>query len=847
MTDVAPRPGFWRVVRLLLVAARQRAVGRRRQQMKMRRRRGGGKLSLTPAAGFVIGCALGVVVHVLAATDVKTAVSTAARVEAEANGKLVVDDRFLQRIQSDETAVAQNASSRDAATRDEELVIQREARRLANDGGGDATALASRLRAQARTPEALVNEDSVWRANLALPDFFALVLTLWWALMLICQGEGPDFDSQRSRHPMWEWLSSHPAPPAAIFLAEMLSPIAANPIYLTAPLFPGMLFASAYGWQGGVAAAALIGVPLAVALACIGKAIEIRALLALSPRARGAALGLMGWFGFVSMWSFVLLSSSFPTIGGLAKNLLPLAAWPWPPMRALIGLDSSGGLEFWRACAICLLLSAALIAAAVAFSLRSARLGLAGRFRARSARRKADDIFALSRDPLYRKEWLWFRRDGGALVQAVLVPMSLAGLQVFSLSRSMSSAIGWSWNSACGVAVLFGTYFLLTLGPKSLASEGQALWIALTWPRGLESLLKTKARLWAVLATGIVSLALIWTVYCFPADWTAIAGVAALWLVFARSLAEKTVTLATTTSSSGEQEKVPSALTYAAWLGTLSFAVGVLTRQWSLAVAGVAFSTMTAAAMWQNFRYRLPFLYDPWSQTLPPAPTLLHAMIAIAGMLEAISLFSAFAVAKFGAAHVAAINAGLYGLCAIAASAAVVWFLRARGIVWADVWLWRDKWPELRPFRQLDAAGRGRALLWLAFGAGIGLALGLAAHVYLALLQFNPDAARAIEAAREQFDHPDARIAYMVMAVVFAPFAEEFLFRGLLYRALDREWGGMRAVAGAAVFFAVYHPILSWAPVAAVGVANALLFKRSGRLAPAVAAHMAYNAVVLAF
>jgi len=82
---------------------------------------------------------------------------------------------------------------------------------------------------------------------------------------------------------------------------------------------------------------------------------------------------------------------------------------------------------------------------------------------------------------------------------------------------------------------------------------------------------------------------------------------------------------------------------------------------------------------------------------------------------------------------------------------------------------------------------------------------------------------------------------YFVTAVLFAPFAEEYLFRGLLYRALDREW----AIAGSAAFFAIYHPALSWPPVGLLGVANALLFKKTGRLAPAIVVHMVYNAVVL--
>jgi hypothetical protein len=49
---------------------------------------------------------------------------------------------------------------------------------------------------------------------------------LWWTVMLVFQGEGVELDLQRRRHPMWEWLFSHPVPPGAVFFAEMLSPIA---------------------------------------------------------------------------------------------------------------------------------------------------------------------------------------------------------------------------------------------------------------------------------------------------------------------------------------------------------------------------------------------------------------------------------------------------------------------------------------------------------------------------------------------------------------------------------------------------------------------------------------------
>jgi membrane protease YdiL (CAAX protease family) len=92
-------------------------------------------------------------------------------------------------------------------------------------------------------------------------------------------------------------------------------------------------------------------------------------------------------------------------------------------------------------------------------------------------------------------------------------------------------------------------------------------------------------------------------------------------------------------------------------------------------------------------------------------------------------------------------------------------------------------------------------------GAGGGLALGVFAHGYLALLSLFPATAELIHKSQEQMNSIlDCRLCYGIMAIGFAPFAEGFLFRGLLFRALDREWGAWRAIAGSAAFFAIYHP-----------------------------------------
>ena len=438
-------------------------------------------------------------------------------------------------------------------------------------------------------------------------------------------------------------------------------------------------------------------------------------------------------------------------------------------------------------------------------------------------------------DPLQRKELLWFWRDRSAIVQVVLIPLSLGALQAFNLRHLVEQA-GTAWHSLVGLAVICGTYFLIVLGPRSLMSEGPALWLTLTWPRGLESLLKAKARLWWILATGIVWSVLFFTALRFPGDAWKVLLVGLGWWVFGRSLAEKAVTLVTAPSASGEAEPAPRWRQWVAMLGTFSFGSGVLVQNWHLATVGVVFSWLTAAAMWQNFRARLPFLYDPWSEQPPPPPTLMHAMIAVTAMVEGITLVRilllVFRVENSGAAQAMA-----YAVAAFITFYVMLGWLHERGITPRHILRW-DSADAARPAWSVASV----------YGSAAAGALGLAmlALAYLWLLARLPITAELMaQYAQHLQQHPQSKMWLAIAAVGVAPVAEEYLFRGLLYRALDREWGGWKALLGNAAFFAIYHPPISWLPVVAVGLFNGWFFKRTGRLGPCIAVHMIYNAVVV--
>lgn len=847
--DIRPL-GFWSTVRLLLRVARKRADARRERQQELLQYRAKKNATDWGSLGFVFTVFLMLVVNVLAAFVLKTTFEAGQRVEVERQGKMVVSRSFFNKVRAAETA-AQDTSD-DGEERFRQLSYFSEADRIADRDDTSEKVVEEQLRKAVKTygSAGLIPRDeaSSGLANVAHSEGFAAMLgsivLLWWGTMLVFQGEGLELDIQRRRHPMWEFLFSHPVPPGAIFFAEMLAPLAANPVYWGAPLFVGTVYAFVYDPGVAVLAALLIGVPVAVATACSGKALEIGVTLRFAPRTRGAIIGLMSWAGYASMMLCILGFAIVPKVIGVLQHMLSLfralTAIPWPWLRIFLGGLPDGSFSFALGILSCWSVALVTIAGSVWFSVWATEKGLSGiGGDSQPARRKSAARFG--QEPLYRKELLWFARDRSAIIQTILIPITVAGVQAFNFRGILSHATG-TWNYICGIAILFGTYFLWILGPKSLSSEGSALWVALTWPRGLETLLKAKAWLWSLISTGMVALILAYCIYLFPSDAGKIIVVGVGWFLFSRSMAEKTVTLVTVTSESGEPKKIPSGRRWAAQLGMLTFAIGVVTEQWNLAIVGIVYSFITAAAMWQNFRARLPYLYDEWSETLPPAPTLMHAMVSISILVEATAVLTGFVVVIVGSDGIAIAQAISYGLCAIVVSGGLWSFLEERGVTLRDVYMW----PEQHQLNRWWEGSRFRELALVLLGAVAGLELGLFARLYSRFLFYFPTIAELLVKSQQAMARiPNLRISYIVMAVGFAPFAEEYLFRGVLFRALDREWGGWNAVLGSAVFFAIYHPTLSWLPVGLLGVCNALIFKKTGRLAPAVLLHMVYNAVVL--
>jgi hypothetical protein len=693
---------FWLTVRLLLRAARQRTHGAVKRQQDLIRQRTGKKARGTvgsPTMMILATAIFAIAIQVMFAAGLYNSLEVATRLEMAGHGQMVVSDHFFEDAFGDKGKKV-----------DREKAVSDEAGRQKEHIGGtheeNAAMLKQQLDRSGRAGFANETEldNNLRHLELAGPLFLAVgtLVLLWWFVVMVCQGEGGmAMDLQARRHPMLEWLLSHPISPAAAFTGEMLAPLAANPFSVAAaPIIFIVILAPFYSFPLALCGGLLIGWPMALAASFAGKAIEINALLRFAPRSRGVVLALKAWLGFapIVMMPLLLMTQQNGAARAVLSWLQPAAPWlAWPLLPWLAGVRADGSHSLMQGIVVSWLFAGGVIAVSVWLSARATNCSLQGPSEGRPSAPVVANLLGNApflRDPLFKKEILWFCRDRSAIFQVILIPLSLGVYQVFNMRFVTEHALD-SWSYLCGVGIIFGTYFLLSLGPRSLLSEGPALWIALTWPRGLESLLKAKAKLWALMADLIVGAILIFAVVRFPADAWKIAVVAVGWVIFAHSLSEKAVTLVPSLSSSGQPERVPAGRQWAAFLGTFSFATGVITQNWHLAALGVVFSCVTAAAMWQNFRARLPFLFDPWSEKLPPPPTLMHAMVAITAMLEGQGLIFVLLAAipmafdgKLSDGTQSVVQALDYGIAAVLTWWFTRRFLSRAGVPSRRVWRW---------------------------------------------------------------------------------------------------------------------------------------------------------------
>jgi membrane protease YdiL (CAAX protease family) len=159
------------------------------------------------------------------------------------------------------------------------------------------------------------------------------------------------------------------------------------------------------------------------------------------------------------------------------------------------------------------------------------------------------------------------------------------------------------------------------------------------------------------------------------------------------------------------------------------------------------------------------------------------------------------------------------------------------------VWAWHlvhDPSPEglglfAPPPRQL--------LLWAALGVAISVA-------YLTATTVIPTEFKGGPLAKMAMSGGSGRTVWMLAALLFSPFFEEILFRGLMLRGLIASWGVVAAGTIVTILFFAIHLFETsgyWPAMAAIFTMSLVtLFARlrTGSVLAAIAVHGAYNLTI---
>lgn len=100
--------------------------------------------------------------------------------------------------------------------------------------------------------------------------------------------------------------------------------------------------------------------------------------------------------------------------------------------------------------------------------------------------------------------------------------------------------------------------------------------------------------------------------------------------------------------------------------------------------------------------------------------------------------------------------------------------------------------------------------------------------------QFTPH-----DVARARAFVPAEMVRNLLVIGILAPLTEELVFRRLLYRAWEAQWGWLPAMLASSALFAVYHP--NFIPAFVGGIMYVCLYRRTGSIWAPIAVHAAFN------
>ncbi|MEC7584155.1 MAG: type II CAAX endopeptidase family protein, partial [Planctomycetota bacterium] len=425
------------------------------------------------------------------------------------------------------------------------------------------------------------------------------------------------------------------------------------------------------------------------------------------------------------------------------------------------------------------------------------------------------------------KDLLMLTRDRVLMVQTLAAPIFIIGLQVL-----INPSLGELGNTGAEIGYFIAVFSAMGGCFQVLSGEGRALWMLYTMPTPIAEMLAAKTRIWACIAVGFGCATLLafagnreeLTLTALGTDLLLVG--CGCWCVAHIAAGMRVLTANPAADHIPRQPKARHLYLFFFFGG--SYLTVLVQPDLAQQLAGALIFATFSYAIWQRALDRIPWLLDPVDEPRKQLQVfdggaallvffVLQAVIAI--------LWVFFADMEPGEQPTSALTFA-FMLSGAITVALFVSNLTRRGITLGDLFA-----PDARPQGRLASCLTGTVL---------GIALGGIGLLYLGLVSSN-GWFEIPKIASEEY------AVLFVLTVVAAPVIEEILFRGIVFGAFARSVRTSVAVIWSSLLFAAVHPVASWPPVFLMGLAAAILYRRSGFLPAAMLLHASYNFVVLTY
>jgi ABC-2 type transport system permease protein len=698
-----------------------------------------------------------------------------------------------------------------------------------------------------RQRERMWVSSGTWPADAEPSSVFFRVLgliSLLWIGLIVFGSLGLNNVNLGQVEWSFEWFYTFPVPARALFSSKIFVYGYLNPLVWIF-LFPFLILvyaAAGYSWFSiPVALLAILYLTTLAGALCTLLEVAVRKFLTLAQLKNVQALfTILGTGCFLFVYAACLSQSLGDFLVARARALPGFLAWNPFTIPLALGLPSgtsSRTLTVALMIGVCFAFCAASLVGSEWLT-RDGLLKAGGPYQGtrkiatgRIRRRWLRGIPA--------REMLLLMRDRNLLVQVVLVPILIPAFYMLVYS-GMVTAASQNFRHAAVLAFGIGAYSLLSSAMQVLSRENNTLWLILTYPQSLASILAKKVSVWAALGVvyGASALLLITRFGKHLHPGSLGEGFLALYgIVLYAFIAGGIGILATNVLETEVRARIRSEMIYLYMILAAMYANAIYTPSVWTKLAQLVLSTLLVFALWQKVNDNAPYLLDPVAQP-PRSIGLADGMIAALAFFVAQGLIFLFLQAVSDDSLAAQTTLAYIFAGLIVAGLALYIFWRQ------DI---PDLWRKIGFLRVAGEAGLPPIGVGLLRGAALGGVAALTAILYVRGLDLFPSGHIWKQHAELSsfLSRADQPIWLCILAIVAAPLFEEFLFRGLIFQGLKRFTGPALAVLGSAALFALVHPPISVIPVFGLGIAAAISFQKSGSLAAPILTHAVYNAAVI--